>query len=99
MGFSWDLMGEDVGYILPTDKSKTGDDVDIAVLNPVHQLDRSMAAKLNGEDELVDMRVVAIGMGALGSQVAINLARTGFGTWKLIIIQNTIIKLTNMIKR
>ena len=80
----WDLLGEEVGYILPPDTSKTGDDVDIAVLNLVHHLDRSMAAKLNGEDELVDMRVVAIGMGALGSQVAINTARTGFGTWTLI---------------
>ena len=80
----WDLQDNEVGFLLPPDISKSGDNVGVAVLNVVHHVDRSMAAKLNGENDAGDIRFVAIGVGALGSQVVINLARSGFGTWTLI---------------
>ncbi len=80
----WDLQDNHVGFLMQPDTSKNGRNVGVAVLNVVRHFDRSMAARLNGENEVGDVRVVAIGMGALGSHVAINLARTGFGTWTLI---------------
>ena len=80
----WDLQHNHVGYLLRPDTSKNGQNVGVAVLNVVHYVDRSVAAKLNGEDEEDDICLVAIGLGALGSQVVINLARFGFGTWTLV---------------
>ena len=80
----WDLQDNHVGYLLQPDTSKNGQNVEVAVLNVVQHVDRSVAAELNGEDEEDDICLVAIGLGALGSQVAINLARFGFGTWTLV---------------
>ena len=48
-----------------------------------HSLDAESAARLNGV-ELGKQRVVAIGMGALGSQIFNNMVRAGFGNWTLI---------------
>ena len=59
--------------------------VGVDVLNVAHDVDSLMAAKLNGEDHVDEMRlVVTVGLGALGSQVVMNLARSGFGTWTLV---------------
>ncbi len=80
----WELQENQIGLLLQPDTSKSGDAVGVAVLNVVHHVDGSMAAWLNGENEVNDIRLVAIGLGALGSQVLINLARSGFGTWTLI---------------
>jgi len=54
--------------------------VGIDILNPTFELTREGAAALNAV-EASRMSITAIGMGALGSQVAANLVRSGFGTW------------------
>ena len=80
----WDLQENQVGLLLKPDTSKEGDTVGVDVLNVAHDIDRLMAARLNGEDHADEMRLVTVGLGALGSQVVMNLARSGFGTWTLV---------------
>lgn len=80
----WDTRDNEVGLILPPDTSKSGDNVYLDVLNVSFELTRSMAAMLNGNTAIDDIRIVAVGAGALGSQTVLNLARSGFGTWTII---------------
>jgi len=54
--------------------------MNVDVLNPTFELSRAGAAVMNGV-EPSEIKVTAIGMGALGSQVANNLVRAGFGVW------------------
>ena len=80
----WDTQDNQVGLLLSPDTSKSGDNVGLDVLNVSFELTRSMAAKLNGNTAVDNVRIVSVGAGALGSQTALNLARSGFGTWTII---------------
>ncbi len=80
----WDIQDNEVGFFVPPDTSKCGEDVVLDVLNVSFQLTRSTAASLNGFSTIDDIRIVAIGAGALGSQTIMNLARSGFGTWTIV---------------
>ena len=73
------------GYNLPLiGQSKKGDDVSIHMLNPVFSLSRECAARLNGLPSRSKKKITTIGLGALGSQVFMNLVRAGYGEWTLI---------------
>lgn len=61
----------------------TGETVPVSLLNPGFMLSRSVAALLNGTEEATT-KVVAVGAGALGSQLLLNLVRCGFGTLTVI---------------
>lgn len=52
----------------------------VDVLNPTFELSRRGAALLNSV-EPSELKLTAIGMGALGSQISDNLVRAGFGVW------------------
>jgi len=80
----WDMQDNQVGLLLSPDTSKRGEDVSLDVLNVSFELTRLMAASLNGNSTIDDIRIVAIGAGALGSQTVMNLARSGFGTWTIV---------------
>jgi len=80
----WDMQDNQVGLLLSPDTSKRGEDVSLDVLNVSFELTRLMAARLNGNSTVDDIRIVAIGAGALGSQTVMNLARSGFGTWTIV---------------
>lgn len=57
--------------------------ITLVPLNPTFALDRQRAAMINGS--AADLRrITAVGMGALGSQVANILARSGYGQWSLV---------------
>jgi integrative and conjugative element protein (TIGR02256 family) len=59
------------------------DQITLTPLNPTFALDRERAALMNGT--VPDHRkITAVGMGALGSQVASLLVRNGYGQWSLI---------------
>jgi Prokaryotic E2 family A/ThiF family/Prokaryotic homologs of the JAB domain len=59
------------------------DHVTLVPLNPTFALDRQRAASMNGSAP--DLRkITAVGMGALGSQIANLLARSGYGKWSLV---------------
>ena len=79
----WQLEGGVIGYILGGDAEKTGEDIKLDLLNPSLRLTRPSAAALNGHRPEVP-KIAAVGVGALGSQVAMNLARGGFGIWTVI---------------
>lgn len=81
---SWSAVDGAAGMLLEPDESKRGQDVPVLVLNPCRDLTREGAARLNGLPGAQDVRVVGVGTGALGSQVVMNLARSGFGCWTLI---------------
>src|SRR5262249_55330269 len=80
----WDEMNGNLAALLNVDDSKSGGDIPVKVFNPCVQLTRNTAARLNGRPNAVDARYVGVGVGALGSQIVMNLARAGFGRWVLI---------------
>lgn len=78
----WEVSGDQLlPLVVPGELP--GEDIPIEVLRPVRALSRQAAAHLNGVAPTT-IRVAAVGLGALGSQVVENLARTGFGEWDLI---------------
>ena len=80
----WEIQDQQPGLIIPPDTSKLGERVGVTVLNVIRDIDQSMATLLNGEVHQESTQLVAVGLGALGSQVVMNAARSGFGTWTLI---------------
>lgn len=80
----WDMQDNQIGLLLRPDTAKRGEDVCLDVLNVSFELTRSMATRLNGNSTVDDIRITAVGVGALGSQIVMNLARSGFGTWTII---------------
>jgi proteasome lid subunit RPN8/RPN11 len=82
---AWELINGAPGVLLGApDASKRGDSVVVVVLEPVLTLDRHAAARYSGAAAAARTGVVAIGCGALGSQVVLNAARSGMGPWVLI---------------
>lgn len=73
-----------IGALIPCDNSKEGLGIDIQILNPVLKLSRENAAKLNGLEHGSQSNFLLVGCGALGSQVFMNLIRTGVGKWTLV---------------
>ena len=75
------------GYNIPlisTNQSTKANDIPVCMLNPTFSLSRERAAWLNGLASRDNRKVTAIGLGALGSQVFMNLIRAGYGEWTLI---------------
>lgn len=77
-----------LGLIFPYESANTDKAMlsRIGILTPYLQLSRD-AAKIYSEYQPADnsdISIAQIGIGALGSQLFMNLARTGFGQWKLI---------------
>lgn len=81
---SWGVVGSAVGPLVSPDEDKRGQDVPVLVLNPCFELSRESAARLNGLSRAEDARFVGVGAGAFGSQVVMNLTRSGFGRWTMI---------------
>jgi hypothetical protein len=80
----WQLTTGVPGHLIggTVDQSRL-DQIGLVPLNPTFALDRQRAASVNGSGP--DLRkITAVGMGALGSQIADLLARSGYGQWSLI---------------
>lgn len=71
------------GALIHDDTTMTGENILLRMFNPMSDMDPSMLAERSGQPHM-DVRICAIGVGALGSQVVLNLARAGYGTWTLI---------------
>ena len=56
----------------------------VAVMDVTETCSWDMLALLNGETERTRLKILAVGAGALGSQIACNLARSGFGEWTIV---------------
>ena len=75
------------GYAVPIlgiNQLKKGDTISVDMLNPIFSLSSESAAQLNGFSSRDQRTVTAVGLGALGSQVFMNLVRAGYGKWTLI---------------
>lgn len=81
---AWGITAGHRGLLLHVDDTKRGQEIQIHPLNPRRTLSRSFAANLNAVAPSTPLRISAIGVGALGSQVVLNLVRSGFGQWTLI---------------
>jgi len=80
----WYIDGEKRGMLMKKDHTKDGTGIRVEVLRPFYALNRETAAIFNGLDRGDSRNAVAVGLGALGSEVVMNLVRTGFGRWTLI---------------
>lgn len=80
----WEVIGGQIGLLVPIDTLKEGESIGLDLLNVVPTLPRTQAAWLSGFSAPSDVRVTAIGAGALGSQVIMNAARSAFGCWTVI---------------
>ena len=80
----WDESDGCIGYLIPIDYNKAGQQIRIGMLNPVPSLSRENAALFNNLLPQSSKKIVAVGLGALGSQVFMNLIRAGYGKWILI---------------
>lgn len=81
----WQAHGGHLGVLLGDgDVELQGEDVTLLPLNVNYALSRAKAAELSGTDRHEDKKIVAVGVGALGSQAFMNLARSGYGEWTTI---------------
>lgn len=71
------------GFVLDPEKGKTGESTPLIVLQPHFRLSPEAASAYNGV-EASSSRYTLVGVGALGSQLYVNLMRTGFGQWNLV---------------
>jgi len=72
-----------VGLLISQDESLRGTDVELDVVRPHFSFSRVSAAKASGAEPVL-CKTVAVGVGALGSQVTLNLVRSGFASWTVI---------------
>lgn len=86
VGIETGLWGDSdgkLGLLLAPDDGKRGQGVPVDLVSPYLEFSRIGAAVANGVS--ADMcRVVAVGAGALGSQLITTLARAGFGSWTVV---------------
>lgn len=80
----WENHKGAMGALLTVDTEKRGERVEVALLNPTAALSRESAARYNGLGRRDGRRIVAVGAGALGSQVFLNLMRAAYGEWDII---------------
>lgn len=79
----WDKSDGKVGAFLTPIEELKGADVRLDVLRPHFSFSRSAAARAS-DSAAVDIKIVAVGAGAIGSQITINLVRSGFGQWTIV---------------
>ena len=71
-------------YLIPIDWNKSGKKIQLHMLNPVLSFSREWGTRLNGLSSRDNRKITIIGLGALGSQIFMNLIRAGQGEWTLI---------------
>jgi integrative and conjugative element protein (TIGR02256 family) len=80
----WKANSGQLAMLIPPDGTKQGESIEIAMLNPCFALSRDEAALLNNHAQRDGRKIVAIGMGAIGSQIFLNLIRAAYGEWIII---------------
>ena len=80
----WELNKGEPGLLLEYDETKRGANTSLTSFNIRAAFSRAIAARVNGAAMPVPVKITAVGVGALGSQVISNLVRAGFGEWMLV---------------
>lgn len=79
----WSATEHGYGTLVPPDVARKGEATRLYLMLPQFDLTREAAAAASGTNP--DIRsVVAVGAGALGSQVIRSLVQSGFGRWRII---------------
>lgn len=88
LGVSLNMLGNQGGTLAPILQTEVPQPATLAVgtpvpLNPTLTMSRTQAQRMSGLDTAADWSrsMAMVGVGALGSQVALSLARQGIGTW------------------
>lgn len=91
LGVSLNVLGNAGGTLAPILQAEVPEPTTLAVgtpvpLNPTLTMSRTQAQRMSGLETAADwsMSMTMVGVGALGSQVALSLARQGIGTWAYI---------------
>ena len=71
-------------YLIPIDWNKSGKKIQLYMLNPVLSFSREWGTRLNGLSSRDNRKITIVGLGALGSQIFMNLIRAAQGEWTLI---------------
>ena len=79
----WDKTDGIIGAFIAPIETLKGADVVLDVVRPQFGFSRVAAARASGID-VNETKTVAVGAGALGSQVVLNLVREAFGKWTII---------------
>jgi len=84
LGIAGNLDGKMVPLIGKSADRRRTAELFVSTLTPYQLPTRAEAAYLNGLEHPDDTTILALGMGALGSQVFADLIRKGFGAWTII---------------
>ncbi len=79
----WEPTPAGIALMIPLRRELCGESAPLDALSVHFRISREEAALLNASN-VDDRRIVAIGAGALGSQVILNCARAAFGRWTVI---------------
>ena len=80
----WTESDRYLRYLIPIDRNKSGKKIQLYMLNPVLSFSREWGTRLNGLSSRDNRKITIVGLGALGSQIFMNLIRAGQGEWTLI---------------
>lgn len=80
----WSITGGKIGLHIELDKTKRGDTVRVLPLRPVRSFSRKAAATLSGLPVPNNLKIMLIGVGALGSHFFLNAVRAGLGQWTIV---------------
>lgn len=80
----WATTNGEVGELIPPDDTKSGEEINLLMLNPCSTLSRENAPLFSGTKPRISNKITAVGLGALGSQVFLNLVKAADGEWTLI---------------
>ena len=80
----WGDVDGALGDLISPDETKTGQQVPLTLLNPHWAFSREKAVAVSGFESEDEVKLVLVGVGALGSQMFMNLVRMGYGQWTLI---------------
>lgn len=89
LGVALEVLGRSGGAYLPLlgDRAlmrNQAERVGVSMLHPIFATTPEAAASMSGHARREAVPLVAVGMGALGSQVFSNLARQAYGRWTLV---------------
>ena len=77
----WAIQNGVPGIHLSVDMARTGAHLPLQPFHCQPKLTRAAAAGANGLSRVENTQFLAVGAGALGSQVIMNMARAGYGRW------------------
>lgn len=80
----WEENNGVLGMLMPLDQSKKGEKIPLEMCRTMYSFSKEMAALQNGLGSVHNKKICLIGVGAIGSQVFLNLIRAGFGNWTLV---------------